>query len=105
MNKDIATTIARNELEKYRQKSWPELRRLFQDHSQCSVDGCLGSYDVIGPDSKKYHLQPQLFWDDKPEGDIRVTLSIDDGRFFSSIFRKGVSFILSPSGTFVGETK
>ena len=47
-------------------------------------------------------LEISAFWDDKPDGDIRVAFAIDDGgwRTFMPV---GTDFIIAPDGTFVGE--
>jgi hypothetical protein len=59
--------------------------------------------DEIARDSaRSWQLEIQVVWDDEPNGDVRVMVSIDDGglRAFVPMTE---SFIKSPSGEFVGE--
>jgi hypothetical protein len=51
----------------------------------------------------RYYMEFGLFWDDKPDGDVRVIDSITDGRGLRAFIPLADSFILSPSGTFIGE--
>jgi hypothetical protein len=53
-------------------------------------------------DGGKYQIELQAFWDDQPDGNIRVLGSIDDGGM-QSIFPLSSDFIVSPDGQFVGE--
>ena len=57
---------------------------------------------VVAPDGTKCCVEITAFWDDKPDGDIRVLFSIDDGgwRAFMPV---GQDFIIATDGTFVGE--
>jgi hypothetical protein len=59
--------------------------------------------DEVARDSERsWQLEVQVLWDDEPNGNVRVTASIDDGglRAFVPLTE---SFIKSPSGEFVGE--
>ena len=58
--------------------------------------------DVAAPDGTKCCVEINAMWDDKPNSDIRVIASIDDGgwRAFVPV---SDSFIIAPDGTFVGE--
>jgi hypothetical protein len=49
-----------------------------------------------------YQLELQCFWDDQPDGHVRVMASIDDGgwRAFVPLTR---DFIKAPDGRFIGE--
>ena len=55
-----------------------------------------------GPSGKWYQIEIQAFWDGKPDGDIRVMGSIDDGGW-RAYFPLCEDFIKSPSNEFVGE--
>jgi hypothetical protein len=59
--------------------------------------------DEVARDSERsWQLEIQVHWDDEPNGNVRVTVSIDDGglRAFVPMTE---DFIKSPSGEFVGE--
>ena len=49
-----------------------------------------------------YQGEVQMFWDDKPDGAIRVMASIDDGGWRAFVPLTD-AFILAPDGTFIGE--
>ena len=57
---------------------------------------------VIRSRHKLHYGEVQVLWDDEPEGNIRVVVSVDDGglRAFVPITE---SFVKSPTGDFVGE--
>lgn len=59
--------------------------------------------DEVARDSERsWQLEIEVDWDDEPEGDVRVVVSIDDGglRAFVPLSE---AFIKAPSGEFVGE--
>ncbi len=59
--------------------------------------------DEVARDSERsWQVEVQVLWDDEPEGNIRVTASIDDGglRAFVPVTD---GFVKSPTGEFVGE--
>ena len=59
--------------------------------------------DEVARDSERsWQLEVQVAWDDEPDGNIRVTVSIDDGglRAFVPMTE---DFVKAPSGEFVGE--
>lgn len=90
MNKDEAIRILDEELETYRQKSHAELVELIDNPKNFTKPGTT------------YQIVIQAVWDDKPQGDVRVLGSIDDGgiRAFFPITR---DFIKNPKEEFVGE--
>ncbi len=58
--------------------------------------------EVVGPSGVIYQLQTEVFWDGKAGEDLRVAVSIDDGRW--SAFRPmSDSFIMAADGSFVDE--
>lgn len=66
------------------------------------LSGEVITLEVTSPDGTQCCVEINAFWDDKPEGDIRVIASIDDGgwRAFVPV---ADSFIIAPDGSFVGE--
>ena len=59
--------------------------------------------DKIPRDGERsWQVEVQVFWDDEPNGNVRVMVSIDDGglRAFVPITN---DFIKSPSGEYIGE--
>lgn len=59
--------------------------------------------DEVARDSERsWQLEVQVFWDDEPNGNVRVVVSIDDGGLRAFV-PMSEDFIKSPSGEFVGE--
>ena len=58
--------------------------------------------EVVRDSERSWQLEVQVLWDDEPNGNVRVMVSIDDGglRAFVPMTE---SFVKSPSGDFVGE--
>ena len=57
---------------------------------------------IVAPDGTECCVEINAFWDGKPDGDIRVIFSIDDGgwRAFVPVTD---SFVIAPDETFLGE--
>ena len=71
---------------------------------------CLDYIEIVDKVGTVYYIEFNVFWDDKPQGDVRVcaTLSAEPQRMllgFLPIYRLDVtdSFIMSPEGIFVDE--
>ena len=61
------------------------------------------STDEVARDSERsWQLEVQVLWDDEPEGNIRVIVSIDDGGLRAFV-PMSESFVKAPSGEFIGE--
>jgi hypothetical protein len=59
--------------------------------------------DEVARDGERFwQLEVQVFWDDEPNGNVRVMVSIDDGGLRAFVPMTS-DFIKSPSGEFVGE--
>ncbi len=80
-------------LRTYRAREYSDLRDLI---------GSENTFEVRGDSGVQYQLEVQAFWDDKPDNNIRVSVSIDDGGL-RAFFPMTDDFIMSPSGAFVGE--
>jgi hypothetical protein len=95
MDKEEAPSILAAHLARYRSRSYAELAAWTR---QRRID----TAEAIGPRGKPYQIEVQFLWDDKPDEDVRVSASIDDGgiRAFLPLTD---GFILSPAGKFVGE--
>jgi hypothetical protein len=95
MNKKEARSILSEHLIGYRSRAYAELASWVSERQ-------IDTPEVVGPSGTRYYIEIQFFWDDRPDGNVRVIGSIDDGgiRAFLPITD---SFILSPEGRFVGE--
>ena len=93
MDKREARSILSEILGELRMKPYGELRQRI-DHPEAR--------EVTGSSGVVYQLEIQVFWDDKPEKDLRVMVSIDD-RGWRSYFPMTNDFILARDGSFVGE--
>jgi hypothetical protein len=88
-----AKTVLASELRKYRSRSYAELR------------GRIGSQDdfvAAAPSGTQYQVEVEFFWDDGPDGNIRVMGAIDDDGC-RAMLPLTDSFILSADGKFIGE--
>lgn len=93
MDKAEASQVLRVQLEPWRRCTYAELARKV-GHSQ--------RFELNGPSGVWYQGHIRMYWDDEPDGAVRVIGSIDDGgwRAFAPLTD---SFILGSDGTFVGE--
>jgi hypothetical protein len=88
-----AQTILDLELQRYRQKKYSELTQLVDSSERKEVTGESGA---------RYQVVVFGHWDGKPNEDVRIIAAIDDGGR-SAWIPMTDSFILDPSGKFVGE--
>jgi hypothetical protein len=93
MNKIEALSVLHGQLQPWRERSWAQLR---EDVSQSH------RFEVTAASGTRYQGEVQVFWDDKPDGAIRVMASIDDGGWRAFVPLTD-DFILAPDGTFIGE--
>lgn len=116
VDKAEALAILGKEIAAFREKSYSELvAMIYQGRDTTgTVTGVERLLDRIcshplittgereGASGAAYQFEIEVFWDDKPGGDVRVMGSIDDGglRAFLPLCE---AFIMSPSGRFVGE--
>jgi hypothetical protein len=107
VNKAEARQVLAHEVARLRTLSYEELasriprqrrRDLFLEVGE---DGAI-TKEVVGESGAVYQVETQVFWDYKPDRDIRVWVSIDDGGA-SAFAPMNDSFILAPDGSFVGE--
>jgi hypothetical protein len=88
-----AGTLLAAELQHYRKMQYAELKPRI---------GSSERKEIIGQSGVHYQFVMSAFWDGETDRDIRIIGSIDDGG--RSAWRPMTdSFILSPSGKFVGE--
>jgi hypothetical protein len=89
MDKQEASELLQNELAGLRQKPYDELVELI---------GNSQAYELTGSSGINYQFELDVFWDDprKPGGNLRVMLSIDDGRFPAAFLPLTNDFILEP---------
>jgi len=95
MNESVARELLSRELATLRTRSYESLRDELLQEPYVKT--------VVGPDGEPYQVEIHAFWDDKPAGDLRVRVSIDDGRGWRAFSPRHDDFIISPSGEFVGE--
>lgn len=93
MNRIEALRVLRAELQPWRERSWTDLRKEVGQSRRFEVTAESGTW---------YQGEVQMFWDDKPDGAIRVMASIDDGGWRAFVPLTD-AFILAPDGTFIGE--
>ena len=96
MDTKEARSILAEHLDRYRARSYAELAAWVRENR---VD----TPEAVAPSGSRYQIEVQFFWDDKPNGDVRVSGSISDDRGIRAFVPLSDSFILSPEGRFVGE--
>lgn len=62
--------------------------------------GSVTTDDVARDGARSWQLEVEVSWDDEPNGNVRVMVSIDDGGLRAFVPMTG-DFIKSPSGEFV----
>jgi hypothetical protein len=93
MNKREALRVLQEQLQPWRERSYADL---------CDEVGESRRFEVSSESGTWYQGEVRVFWDDKPDGAVRVVASIDDGgwRAFVPVT---ADFILAPDGGLVGE--
>jgi hypothetical protein len=95
MNNAEAKTVLEMELAKYRTRPYGELVALI---------GNPRTFEATAPSGAWYQIEVRALWDDPrtPNGLLRVAVAIDDGglRAYMPLVD---SFLLAPTGEFVGE--
>lgn len=95
MDKREARQILQAELVPFRAKPYAELVEM------------IGAEPVTvqrtGPSGREYQTELEVFWNDRPQGDVIVMGFIDDGGWKASFFPLCVSFVKSLSGEFLWE--
>jgi hypothetical protein len=108
MNKQEAKAILAQQVARLRQQSYSQLRRYLSKERLRLGPFSFGGgentevVEVAGKSGAEYQIEIEAVWDDKPDGNLRVIVGIDDGglRAFSPLTE---SFIIAPDGSFVGE--
>ncbi|MBM4091676.1 MAG: hypothetical protein FJ276_19945 [Planctomycetes bacterium] len=72
MNREEALELLNKKLDDYRSLSYADATRRIGDEEVTEVAGDSGT---------AYQIEIQITWDGKPNGDVRVMGSIDDGSF------------------------
>ena len=70
MDREEALGLLNAKLDDYRQMTYAELVSKIDTNEVVEVNG---------PSRVEYQIEIQVFWDHKPNGDIRVLGAIDDG--------------------------
>ena len=65
--------------------------------------GEIETLEVMGESESKYQFEIQVIWDNKPGGNLRVIVSIDDSSIWRAISPLSEDFIIAPDGSFIGE--
>ena len=93
MDKPEASLLLQKEIEARRAASYAELAELLDEPA---------TIERRGESGVTYQLEVQVLWDDRPGGNLRVLVSIDDGGW-RSLVPVSDDFIVAPDGSFVGE--
>jgi hypothetical protein len=93
LDKEQARAVLLRQLAAYRAQSYEALKVTI---------GSLDVYEVANPGAPSYQIEVQVMWEAKPDGNILVIGSIDDGGW-SAFAPLTEGFILDRTGAFVGE--
>ncbi len=94
MNKEEARRLIDEVLVSYREKPYEALRRM--------IGGETVTGELKGPSGTRYQFEIDTFWDDRPDGNIRVLGAIDDGGW-RAYLPLCSDFIKAPDDSFVAE--
>ena len=94
MNKGEVESILGETLAMYRSRPYAELAAWVSE-------GRIDIPQMVGPGGTHYNVEVCFFWDDKPNGCVRVMASA--GKGLRVFFPVTESFILSPDGRFIDE--
>jgi hypothetical protein len=95
MNQTEAKAVAAAHLATFRQRSYDELTPLI---AQPAV-----TTEIAGPSGVTYRVQIIAVWDGHEGGDVRIKAVVDAGGWSWFAPLSADSFIMDPSGAFVGE--
>jgi hypothetical protein len=95
MDKSEAGELLRSHLNPWRIRSYRELADRIGETDRLEVSGA---------SETQYQVTIQVFWDSRPDGDIRVVGSIDDGGW-RAFLPLSDSFIKAPDGDGLPHTK
>jgi hypothetical protein len=96
VDKQEAREILAAEVLRLRSRDYAELMQLF--------DPDLETRQVQGSSGAAYNLEVGAVFDDREKsGNIRVIVSIDDGRGLRAFVPLTADFVIAPDGKFVGE--
>jgi len=95
MNTQEARNLLNAQLQMLRKVSYTELKRRVEERT-------VQTQTVKGPTGIQYQMELQVFWDGKPNGNIRVRSTIDDGGW-RSFWPLKDDFIMAPNGSFVDD--
>ena len=93
MDSHEARTVLGEAICRYRAMTYEELQRLLKEQD------CFGTRRASGV---AYQIAVEAVWDNKPGGNLRVLVHVDDGglRAFVPLTE---DFIMAPDGSFIGE--
>ena len=94
MNREEARRLVTEKLADYRKLTYVELvARIGNDEY----------LQVSSPSNTEYQIEIQFMWDDKEDGDIRISAAIDDSSLRGAFWPVCEDFIVTPDGRFLGE--
>ena len=94
MDRDEALSLLDAHLDRYRKLPYAELSAQI-GHEEFP--------EVVGHSGAEYQMEIQIRWDHKPDGDVRVMGTIDDGTFRGAFRPVCSDLIVSPDGHDLGD--
>jgi hypothetical protein len=93
MDRAEAKSILAKELTEFAARTYNELVKLIKHADVKNVGGDLGA---------NYQIEINVFWDSKPNGNLRIMASIDDGGWRAFVPLTD-SLIMKPDGTLLSD--
>ena len=94
MGRDEARLLALRHVNRYRVRGYTQLIALIDEPEV---------FEATGPSGRTYTVEIEAFWDDGPQGSLRVMAAVDDGSGRGFMRPETEDFIMRPDGSFVGE--
>lgn len=92
MDKIEALKLLTEQMQTFKNKSYADLVNMIGD---------VWAEQIKGEAPYDYTIEIQVFWDSRPNGDLRIIGSIDDGGFRSSFSPLCDGFIVTPEGKII----
>ena len=94
MDRHQAQQLAEETLAALRSRPYRDLVETYLDRSEHRKEP--------GPRGAEFQIEVTALWDTGAPGDLRVMVSVDDGRW-SAFKPLTTDFVMAPDGSFVGE--
>lgn len=89
-----AQAILKREILRLRSLPYDDLVRYLEPYA----------FEITAPSGRMFQVEVEALWDDRKRGHLRVIVSMDAGTGWRVRPYKSDDFIITPNGTFIGES-